>query len=130
MDSYGWPKDILHWKGIYRSILDIPATTPVHFVIADRFTAMKATARCMDLRANSVTWSWQTIPSLPTSFARGSWASIHTRCHISTRRRSFLGNGTDERIIHLAEAMPAHVAPFNVLPDFRQLQDRLGTAGV
>jgi hypothetical protein len=32
---YGWPKNVLHWKGIDRSILDINAGVPVHFVIAD-----------------------------------------------------------------------------------------------
>src|SRR5581483_1367731 len=32
---YGWPKNILHWNGIQQSILDICATVPVHFVIAD-----------------------------------------------------------------------------------------------
>jgi len=33
--KYGWPKNILHWKGIQESILDVCATVPVHFVIAD-----------------------------------------------------------------------------------------------
>src|ERR1039457_767169 len=39
--KYGWPKNILHWKGIHRSILDICATAPVHFVIADGVIAME-----------------------------------------------------------------------------------------
>src|SRR5439155_1228830 len=39
--KYGWPKNILHWKGIERSILDICATVPVHFVIADAIVAME-----------------------------------------------------------------------------------------
>ena len=38
---YGWPKNILHWKGIQESILDICATVPVHFVIADGIIAME-----------------------------------------------------------------------------------------
>ena len=37
---YGWPKNILHWKGIQESILDLCATVPVHFVIADGIIAM------------------------------------------------------------------------------------------
>ncbi len=39
--KYGWPKNVLHWKGIHRSILDVCATTPVHFVIADGIVAME-----------------------------------------------------------------------------------------
>ena len=38
---YGWPKNILHWKGIQESILDVCATIPVHFVIADGIMAME-----------------------------------------------------------------------------------------
>ena len=32
---YGWPKNILHWKEIHWSTLDLCATVPIHFVIAD-----------------------------------------------------------------------------------------------
>ncbi|MCI0717792.1 MAG: DUF362 domain-containing protein, partial [Acidobacteria bacterium] len=39
--KYGWPKNILHWKGIQESILDVCATVPVHFVIADAIMAME-----------------------------------------------------------------------------------------
>src|ERR1700687_2796306 len=39
--KYGWPKNILHWKGIQESVLDICATVPVHFVIADAIVATR-----------------------------------------------------------------------------------------
>jgi len=39
--KYGWPKNLLHWSGIHESILDICATVPIHFVIADGITAME-----------------------------------------------------------------------------------------
>ena len=39
--KYGWPKNLLHWHGIHESILDICATVPVHFVIADGIVAME-----------------------------------------------------------------------------------------
>ena len=38
---YGWPKNILHWKGIQESILDLCATVPIRFVIADGIVAMQ-----------------------------------------------------------------------------------------
>ena len=38
---YGWPKNILHWKGIQESILDVCATVPIYFVIADGIVAME-----------------------------------------------------------------------------------------
>jgi uncharacterized protein (DUF362 family) len=39
--KYGWPKNTLHWRGIQQSILDICATVPIHFVIADAIVAME-----------------------------------------------------------------------------------------
>lgn len=39
--KYGWPKNLLHWSGIHESVLDICATVPIHFVIADGITAME-----------------------------------------------------------------------------------------
>jgi uncharacterized protein (DUF362 family) len=39
--KYGWPKNIPHWHGIHESILDICATAPIHFVIADGIQAME-----------------------------------------------------------------------------------------
>ncbi len=29
--EYGWPKNVLHWKGVHRSILDICAAVPMSF---------------------------------------------------------------------------------------------------
>ena len=39
--KYGWPKNLLHWSGIHESILDICASVPIQFVIADGITAME-----------------------------------------------------------------------------------------
>ncbi len=39
--KYGWPKNILHWRGIDRSIVYIAATIPIHLVIADGIVAME-----------------------------------------------------------------------------------------
>jgi uncharacterized protein (DUF362 family) len=39
--AYGWPKNIFHWCGIDNAIVDVSATVPVHFVVADGITAME-----------------------------------------------------------------------------------------
>jgi len=39
--KYGWPKNLLHWAGIHESIVDICASVPIQFVIADGITAME-----------------------------------------------------------------------------------------
>jgi uncharacterized protein (DUF362 family) len=38
---YGWPKNILHWQGIDNSIVELAATVPIHYVIADGIEAME-----------------------------------------------------------------------------------------
>ncbi len=49
--KYGWPKNLLHWHGIHESILDICATVPIHFVIADGITAMEGNAARIQTRS-------------------------------------------------------------------------------
>lgn len=39
--KYGWPKNVLHWKGIHESVLDICATVPIRLVIADGILCME-----------------------------------------------------------------------------------------
>jgi uncharacterized protein (DUF362 family) len=38
---YGWPKNVFHWAGIERSILDINATIRPHFAIIDAIVGME-----------------------------------------------------------------------------------------
>jgi uncharacterized protein (DUF362 family) len=46
--AYGWPKNVLHWKGIDRSILDINAAVLAHFVIADGIVGMEGNISHVD----------------------------------------------------------------------------------
>jgi uncharacterized protein (DUF362 family) len=39
--KYGWPKNLLHWHGIQHSIVDLVATVPIHFVVADAIACME-----------------------------------------------------------------------------------------
>ena len=38
---YGWPKNVLHWQGIDNSIVELAASVPIDFVIADGIEAME-----------------------------------------------------------------------------------------
>jgi uncharacterized protein (DUF362 family) len=67
--KYGWHKNPLHWSGIHESILDICATVPVHFVIADGITPMEGTARSRETPASWARSFCPTIRLLPTERA-------------------------------------------------------------
>ena len=38
---YGWPKNVLHWQGIDNAIVELAATVPIHYVVADGIEAME-----------------------------------------------------------------------------------------
>jgi uncharacterized protein (DUF362 family) len=39
--KYGWPKNIIHWNGIEKSIVEINATIPTHYTIVDGVVGME-----------------------------------------------------------------------------------------
>ena len=119
---YGWPKNVLHWAGIHRSIIDINATVRPHFVIADGIVAMEGngplhgTHRPLGkivLSDDPVAADF-TCARLMGLEPNGVW-------HLNRAAR-FLGNGSPGRIDMLAEAMPRDIHPFAVLPQFAHLQ--------
>jgi uncharacterized protein (DUF362 family) len=118
---YGWPKNILHWKGIDRSILDINSTMPAHFVIADGIVAMEGngplqgTARELD----RIVMSDDPVAGDFTC-ARLMGFDPYRISHLA-QAAEFLGNGHVERIEQLGERLPWSVRPFSVLPEFAHL---------
>ncbi len=39
--KYGWPKNIIHWNGIEKSIMELNATVPTHYTIVDGIMGME-----------------------------------------------------------------------------------------
>jgi uncharacterized protein (DUF362 family) len=119
--KYGWPKNLLHWHGIHESILDICATVPIHFVIADGITAMEGngplqgTAR--DLR--KIVLADDPVAADATCARLMGFDPLQVR-HLSDGSR-FLGNLRSDRIAMLAEPAETRVRPFAVLPEFQYL---------
>jgi len=122
--KYGWPKNLLHWHGIHESILDICATVPIHFVIADGITAMEGngplqgTAR--ELR--KIVLADDPIAADATCARLMGFDPLRVQ-HLSEGGR-FLGNLGVDRITMLAESLEAPIRPFAVLPDFHYLLAR------
>lgn len=122
--KYGWPKNVFHWKGIHRSILDICATVPVHFVIADGVVAMEGngplhgTHRHLGkiVLANDAVAADFVCTQLMGLNPSLVW-------HLD-RASHFLGNGSPGRIDLIAERPPQQVVPFDVLPEFAHLRLR------
>ena len=123
--KYGWPKNILHWKGIHRSILDICATAPIHFVIADGVIAMEGNGPLHGTHRHLGKIVLADDPvAADFTCARLMGLNPSLIWHLD-RASHFLGNGSPGRIDLITERLPRQVAPFDVLPEFASLQMRV-----
>jgi len=119
---YGWPKNILHWAGIQESILDICATVPVHFVIADGVVAMEGngplngTVRLL----GKIVLSNDPVAADATCARLMGFAP--TRIAHVREGSSFLGNSALILIDQVGETITRPAIPFQVVPDWSCLQ--------
>jgi uncharacterized protein (DUF362 family) len=119
--KYGWPKNVLHWHGIHQSILDICATVPIHFVIADGIEAMEGNGPLQGEPRwlNRIVLADDPVAADATCARLMGLNPLAVR-HIEEGSR-FLGNVESNRIVMIGDPMPKSVEPFRLLPDFRNL---------
>jgi uncharacterized protein (DUF362 family) len=119
--KYGWPKNLLHWSGIHESILDICATVPIHFVIADGITAMEGNGPLQGSarQLGKIVLADDPVAADATCAQLMGFDPLQVR-HLSEGSH-FLGNLREDRIRMLAEAVGAPTRPFSVLPEFHYL---------
>lgn len=121
-NKYGWPKNVLHWHGIQESILDLCATVPIHFVIADAIMCMEGNGPlngsprqlgCVVLADDLV--------AADATCARLMGLEPDRVPHIHEAAK-FIGNSSPNQIEQRGEALqPVHV-PFTVVPEFEFLR--------
>jgi uncharacterized protein (DUF362 family) len=119
--KYGWPKNLLHWHGIHESILDICATVPIHFVIADGITAMEGNGPLQGTPRDlgKIVLADDPVAADATCARLMGFDPLQVP-HLSDGSR-FLGNLRADRIAMLAETAETRIRPFAVLPDFGHL---------
>ena len=123
-ERYGWPKNILHWKGIHQSILDLCATVPVRFVIADGIVAMEGNGPLngSPRPLGKIVLSDDPVAADATC-ARLMGFEPERVIHIREGAR-FLGNASPILIDQLGETVNAPAIPFQVVPEFRHLYEQ------
>jgi uncharacterized protein (DUF362 family) len=122
--KYGWPKNLLHWHGIHESILDICATVPIHFVIADGITAMEGNGPLQGTprELGKIVLADDPVAADATCARLMGFDPLQV-LHLSDGSR-FLGNLRADRIAMLAEPIETRIRPFAVLPEFQYLVAR------
>ena len=117
---YGWPKNVLHWEGIDNSIVELAATIPVHYVIADGIVAMEGNGPLHG-------------PSRHLGcllFADDPIAADATCCRLMgieplrinhLQMTAPIGNSTLDRITHVGEPIASLRQAFVLMPEFRHI---------
>jgi uncharacterized protein (DUF362 family) len=118
---YGWPKNILHWAGIQQSVLDVCATIPIHFVIADGIIAMEGNGPLNGIPRymGKVVVSDDPVAADATC-ARLMGFEPNRIPHVREASR-FLGNSSAALVDQVGETLNPPAAPFQVVPDWAHL---------
>ncbi|MHB8655628.1 MAG: DUF362 domain-containing protein [Terriglobia bacterium] len=119
---YGWPKNILHWRGIQQSIVDICATLPFHFVIADAIVAMEGNGPLAGTPRPLGRIILADDPVATDATCARLMGFIPERIPHIAETAKFLGNASSDLIDQLALPLIAANPPFRVVPEFRYLR--------
>lgn len=116
---YGWPKNILHQRGIDASILDLNATIRPHLSIVDAVTAMEGDGPIMGRarHAGFIAMSRDVVAADATC-ARVIGLDPERLLYLRAASH-YLGNTAADRIDHRGELPGRYAAVFDVIDAFK-----------
>ncbi len=120
---YGWPKNVLHWAGIDRAILDINAAARPDFAIVDGIVGMEGNGPIQGTPKSSKVLILGDDPVAVDATCCRLMGLAPERVKYLSRACSFLGHVNSEMIQQLGEDIPSTRTSFAVLPAFRHLVD-------
>ena len=119
---YGWPKNILHWAGIDRAILDINAAVRPDFAIVDGIIGMEGNGPIQGVsKTAGVLIAGDDPVAVDSTSARIMGLAPEKIDHIA-RAATLLGHIETLKIRQLGESIASTRAPFAVLEAFRHLR--------
>jgi uncharacterized protein (DUF362 family) len=123
---YGWPKNILHVRGIENSILDLNATIRPHFTIVDAVIGMEGDGPIMGApRPLGFVAMGSDLVAVDAECARIIGLDPVRIPYLAEASR-FLGHVDEGRIDHRGERPDRYRTRFDVLPQFAAMQLRTG----
>lgn len=119
---YGWPKNLLHFKGIDRSILDLNATVRPQLAIVDAVVGMEGDGPIMGrAKAVGALLMGTDLVAVDATAARLMRLRPERIAYIAEARH-FLGNVDERRIEIRGEPLERFATPFDVLDAFKDLR--------
>jgi uncharacterized protein (DUF362 family) len=120
---YGWPKNVLHWAGIDRAILDINAAVRPDFAIVDGIVGMEGNGPIQGaVKFCEVLVLGDDPVAVDSTCARVMGLLPEKIKHIA-QAATLLGHIEREKIIHIGESIASVRKPFSVLHQFRHLRE-------
>src|SRR6202140_5333747 len=119
---YGWPKNILHWAGIDKAILDINAAVKPDFAIVDGIIGMEGNGPIQgDPKPCGVLVLGDDPVAVDSTCARVMGLLPERIKHIA-QAATLLGHIDPEKIQQLGESIASVRNPFSVLHQFRHMR--------
>jgi uncharacterized protein (DUF362 family) len=122
--QYGWPKNILHWRGIENSIVDINVALKPHFAIVDGIEAMEGDG---PLRGETVPAGVIIAGDNPTAVDATATRLMGLYPERVKHLQMMAKHGgviSENRIAQIGETIAQSKRDFRVLDDFRYLKQR------
>ena len=116
---YGWPKNLLHMRGIDNSILDLNATIRPHLSIVDAVTAMEGDGPIMGRpRETRFVAMGSDLTAVDATCARLMGLDPRKLTYLREAGR-FLGNLDDAHIDQRGEPMARFAGTFDIIDSFK-----------
>jgi uncharacterized protein (DUF362 family) len=119
---YGWPKNVLHWAGISRSILDINSTVRPDFAIVDGIVAMEGNGPIQGSRKACGVLVMGDDPVAVDGTCCRIMGLRPERMDYLKQAALLLGNLPEEKVEQVGESISGVQKPFEVLPAFEGLR--------
>jgi uncharacterized protein (DUF362 family) len=118
---YGWPKNILHWAGIDRAILDINAAALPDFAIVDGIMGMEGNGPIQGTPKASEVLVFGSDPVAVDATCCRIMGLAPDRIKYIAGAGTLLGHVNQSKIQQLGEKIVGVRVPFSVLPEFGEL---------
>jgi uncharacterized protein (DUF362 family) len=119
---YGWPKNILHWAGISRAVLDINSTVRPDFAIVDGIVGMEGDGPTQGSAKPCAVLVLGNDPVAVDATCARIMGLAPERIDYLKKAAVLLGHITEAKIKQIGESVAAVRSPFSLIESFRHLQ--------
>jgi uncharacterized protein (DUF362 family) len=119
---YGWPKNVLHWAGISRSVLDINATVRPDLAIVDGIVGMEGNGPIQGTAKHSGVLVVGTDPVAVDATCARVMSLAPERIEYLAQAATVLGHIREDKIEQRGEAISSVRTTFDLLPAFARLR--------